>query len=87
MGKKIVDSVANGARLGVQRKDLAALQDPLNLEFVDDLDSPEAHYFLAIHPDDPRADNARLCAEALKQGTRAMDVLSAAAAGYGSEAA
>ena len=55
--------------------DLVALHRLLMLEFTDDLDSIEAVRFMSIHPDDPRADEARLCAEALERGLDAMRML------------
>lgn len=85
--RKAVDAMERGARLGELHKDLAALDKLLHLEFVDDLESPEARWFLAVHPDDPRADDARLCAEAMARGVRAMQVISAIAAGNVPEAA
>ncbi|GHE02638.1 hypothetical protein U879_18665 [Defluviimonas sp. 20V17] len=56
-------------------KDLHALRRLLHLEFADTLGSEEAYRFAAIHPDDPRADEARHCAEAVDRGVRALEAL------------
>ncbi|MDO5643451.1 MAG: hypothetical protein Q4G26_13835, partial [Paracoccus sp. (in: a-proteobacteria)] len=51
--------------LSVLLPDLAELSRLLNLHYADDLGSAEADRFMAVHPEDPRADNARRCAESL----------------------
>lgn len=76
---KRAHSLVEGARAGhdiaARRKDLEALRRLLHLEFADVIGSEEARRFAAIHPDDPRADRARLCAEALDRGIRALEAL------------
>lgn len=56
---------------------LRLLADLLSLRMVDDPFSPEALRFSAIHPDHPRADAARRCAERLGRGVAVLDRLSA----------
>lgn len=68
----VTDALAYGAEPEELRVELAGLHRLLTLEFTDDLDAPEAHYFLMVHPDDPRADEAQLCAEALDRGLEVM---------------
>lgn len=58
--------------------DLSNLHRLLTLEFTDDLDSDEAALFMSVHPDDPRADDARICAEALQRGLVALATVAAA---------
>jgi len=73
--RSIVAVVQNGHDLGARRAELLALHRLLNLDFTTALGSPEAKRFAAIHPDDPRADAARRCAEALCRGLRALEAL------------
>lgn len=76
---RLATSVVANARAGhdiaARRGDLDNLRRLLHLEFTDRLDCIEARRFLAIHPDDPRADQARRCAEALDHGVRALEAL------------
>jgi hypothetical protein len=58
---------------------LRRLSELLTLCFVDDPFSPEARRFAGIHPDHPRADNARRCAERLVRGVALLSRLSASA--------
>lgn len=74
---RVVNAIASAADLEEIQTDLRELHRLLTLEFTDDLDSREAALFLDIHPDDPRADDARMCAESLEKGLQAMDVLRA----------
>jgi hypothetical protein len=71
----VADAMARGAEPEDVEADLEALRRLLTLECTDDIDSEEAVRFLAVHPDDPRADDARLCAEALERGLDAMHEL------------
>ena len=71
----VTDALAYGAEPEELRVELADLHQLLTLEFTDDLDAHETHYFLMVHPDDPRADEARLCAEALDRGLEVMRAL------------
>lgn len=73
--RSIVAVVQNGHDLGARRGELIALHRLLSLDFTTVLGSPEAKRFAAIHPDDPRADAARRCAEAFCQGLRALEAL------------
>ena len=69
----VVCAVSQGASVDDVEMELRHLRGLLALEFVEDLSSEEARRFMAIHPDDPRADLARLCAEALEKGLDAFD--------------
>ena len=51
---------------------LRRLRQLLQLDLVDTCDEL-AGRFSAVNPDDPRADNARRCAEALDRGIRALE--------------
>ncbi|MGX9854566.1 hypothetical protein ACR03S_03845 [Limimaricola variabilis] len=70
--RSVVASVSQNIALIELYDDISELYRLLSLEFTDDLDSEEAELFFAIHPDDPRADEARLCKEALERGLHAM---------------
>lgn len=72
---RVVICAKAGDDIAIWRKDLHALRRLLHLEFTDDMESEEAHLFMAIHPDDPRADEARICAEALDRGLNALEAL------------
>ncbi len=74
---RVVNVIANAADLEEIETDLRALHRLLTLEFTDDLDSREAALFFDVHPDDPRADDARMCAESLENGLQAMEVFRA----------
>ena len=69
---RVIHVAEAGGDLGAVLRELKQLRGLLQLEFVADLRSDEARCFLRVHPDDPRADNARVCAEALDQGIRAL---------------
>lgn len=73
LAREVVEAVERGARIEDVDDELRQLHRLLSLEFVDDLSSVEAGRFLSVHPDDPRADLARLCAEALEKGLDAFD--------------
>jgi len=73
--KAVVHSARCGRDISSYRRSLAALRKLLNLEFVSYLESPEAARFAALNPDDPRADQARLCAEVLARSLRAIEAL------------
>jgi hypothetical protein len=73
--RAVVANARDGHDIAARRQDLDALRRLLHLELVDDIDSAEARRFAAIHPDDPRADQARLCAETLDRGMRALEAL------------
>ena len=71
------DGVRNAVIEGADPADLVeSLRDLhrlLNLELADELGSLEAERFMSVHPDDPRADDARICAEAVERGLRALE--------------
>ena len=69
------EAIADGAEPADLLPELEALRRLLNLEFTDDLTGVEALFFAAVHPDDPRADGARICAEALERGVVALEAL------------
>lgn len=75
----VVGAIAFGAEPEEVALDLDELHRLLTLEYTDDVDSPEAIYFQSVQPDDPRADDARLCAEALERGLEAMRLHAATA--------
>lgn len=83
----VLAAVTDGVPLIELVAELSDLHKLLTLEFTDDLDSVEAALFLSIHPDDPRADEARLCAEALERGLAAIAVVAAADSAQNREAA
>ncbi len=71
----IVAAARAGHDLAPHRLEIQALHRLLHLDLVQDLGSPEARRFGVLHPDDPRADVARHCAEALDRGFRALEAL------------
>ena len=73
-----VEALAGGAELADLRDEIEALHGLLTLECTDDPWSEEALLFLSVDPDDPRADDARLCAEALGRALAALDLLGGA---------
>lgn len=76
---RVADTIGNGAKPEEVETDLRALYRLLTLEFTDDLDSSEAALFFGVHPDDPGADDARICAEALERGLGALATVKAVA--------
>lgn len=76
----VSDAIARGAEPEAFHADLTALLRLLTLECGSEVVSPEAHYSLAVQPDDPRADDAQLCTEALERGLRAMRLYAASPA-------
>lgn len=73
--EEIVSAARAGYDLGSRRHQLHALRRLLLLDLVDDVTSLEAVRFARLHPDDPRADIARTCAEALDRGVRSLEAL------------
>ena len=71
----IVEAAKAGNDLAARRGELYELNRLLRLEFTTNIKSVEARRFAAVHPDDPRADIARRCAEALGRGVRALEAL------------
>jgi len=71
----VVTCARNGGDLQTRRRQLARLARLLRLELVDDLSQPEAARFAVLHPDDPRAINALICADAVSRGRRALEAL------------
>lgn len=80
-------AVSGGVPLFELISELSDLYQLLSLEFTDNLDSVEAALFFAVHPDDPRADEARLCAEALERGLAALTVVAGASSAKSREVA
>lgn len=68
----VIDAIDFGVEPEEVDADLADLHRLLTLEYVDHLNGEEAQYFIAVHPDDPRADDARLCAESLERGLKVL---------------
>ncbi|MBU2963045.1 hypothetical protein KO516_19860 [Citreicella sp. C3M06] len=73
----VAEAMARGEVPEAVEEDLKDLHRLLKLEFADDIESEEAARFAAVHPDDPRADDARLCAEALERGLDALRAFAA----------
>src|SRR6056297_2181074 len=71
----VVEAAKAGSDLAARRGELHELNRLLRLDFTTDIESVEAGRFAAVHPDDPRADIARRCAEALGRGVRALEAL------------
>ncbi|MET4128365.1 hypothetical protein [Roseovarius sp. MBR-6] len=71
----LVDCAREGGDLHTHRRTLARLARLLRLEFVDDLSGLEAARFADVHPDDPRATDAMVCADAVLRGRRALEAL------------
>lgn len=74
----VIRDISAGAPIFELLPDLQALRNLLMLDLVDNFASEEARLFAMVHPDDPRADDARICAEALERGVTAISVLMAA---------
>ena len=74
----VLSEVTNGVSPASLVDELSDLHRLLTLEFADDLDSNEAALFMSLHPDDPRADDARICAETLQRGLLALATVAAA---------
>lgn len=74
----VLAAVEGGTQVIELKKELSDLFRLLSLEFTDNLDSDEAALFIVVHPDDPRADDARCCMEALERGINAIEQLTAA---------
>ena len=73
--KVIVATAREGGDLAARRTTLVALHRLLEGRSVGLLEGPEAWRFSLLHPDDPRATRAMLCAEALGRGMRALEAL------------
>lgn len=71
----VAEAIADGAEPADLFPELEGLRRLLNLELTDDVTSLEALFFATVHPDDPRADDARICAEALQRGVVALEAL------------
>ena len=71
----MAEAIADGAEPADLVLELEGLRRLLSLDFTDDIMSDEALFFAAVHPDDPRADDARICAEALQRGVASLEVL------------
>ncbi|MEZ5767185.1 MAG: hypothetical protein R3D80_05570 [Paracoccaceae bacterium] len=71
----VVKTARAGHDVAARRADLLALRKLLHLEFTSQLESGEALRFALPDPDDPRAEEAQLCAEALDRGVRALEAL------------
>jgi hypothetical protein len=74
VAQRVVAHAQNRAVIERALPELRRLGRLLMLDHVDDLGSDEAALFMDIHPDDPRADNARICAEALQRGIAALEL-------------
>lgn len=70
--ERVVRAVRSGTPVNDLVRDLRTLHRIVSLEAADDPFSEAAMRMMAIHPDDPRADVARRCAEALDTGLHAI---------------
>lgn len=76
----MIGAIRDGARQESRLSDLKSLRRLLHLEYADRRGSEEEMRFAAVHPDDPRADNARRCAEALDGGIAGIEAIARATA-------
>ena len=76
--ENIVTVIANGGSSIDVFNELKLLCRLLQLEYLDDPFSEESIRFAMVHPDDARADEARICAEALERGVNALGEISRA---------
>ena len=76
----VCEAIVGGAEPEEVQADLTALHRLLTLEIGGEFDGLEACHPLAVHSDDPLADDAQLCAEAIERGLRAMRLYAAATA-------
>jgi hypothetical protein len=83
----VATAIADGEDPSGHLSELWALRSLLRLEGADALGSLEAALFASIDPDDPRADGARLCAEAVARGVAALQALARAGIRVAKEAA
>ena len=74
---RVTMAVRSGAGLATVLPELRRLAKLLTLQCADDLGSDEARRFMSVHPDDPRADNARRCAEAVQRCIMALERIKA----------
>lgn len=71
----MVVTARKGGNIAARRNTLAALNRLLNGSYASLLEGQEAWLFSTLHPDDPSATRAMLCAEALDRGLRALEAL------------
>lgn len=74
----VVATVASGAPAIDVLSELNQLRRLLTLEYVDNPFCEEAIRFALVNPDDERADEARICAEALEKGVNALGAIAGA---------
>lgn len=72
---RVVRAAREGHDIAARQPELRALRDLLYLEHIDGRDTAEARRFLALDPGDLRCAEARICAEALGVGVRALEAL------------
>ena len=83
----VATAIAQGDEPSGHMAELRALRRLLWLDRADAPGSVEAALLVSIHPDDPRADEARICAEALARGVVALEALARAGVRMAKEAA
>lgn len=71
----IVTTAKKGGNVAARRKTLIAIRGLLEGDLAGFHDRDEAWRFAALHPDDPEATRAMLCADALGRGIRALEAL------------
>ena len=80
-------AIAEGDDPSSHLAELRALRRLLWLDRADAPGSVEAALLASLHPDDPRADEARICAEAVARGVAALEALAMAGVRLATEAA
>jgi len=73
--RAVVVTARKGGNIAARRNALAALHRLLHGGYASLLEGQDAWLFSTLHPDDPRATSAMLCAEALDRGLRALEAL------------
>lgn len=73
LAQRITGAARSGTDLSILLPDLRRLRRLLTLLYADVMGSEEMRRFMSVHPDDPRADDARRCAEALERGIAALE--------------
>jgi len=73
--RSVVKAAREGRDLSQRKGAVADLHRLLHLDLVQYVEGPEALRFTRLHPDDPSADVARRCAEAMRRGVRALEAL------------
>jgi len=73
--KEIVVTARTGGNVAARRKTLIALRQLLHRDDACLLNKDDAWRLMSLHPDDPKATRAMLCADAIGRGIRAFEAL------------